>query len=222
MWIHIYDFIVLMNFIIEYKARSKMKIKKSLKSKQFKSRNQQIIVEIFAQFTYKIVLFFDCKMRIQNDHLFEQIQQKLYIWNICCFRIQNDSVFQRIAKIKNVQFRNFRINIRFRFSNLQNDYLILCNCDESKTLFLWILDIFRYLFYEFHCFTYTTWSVWFYIRCQNCYTYENLFYMFGNDLTSCCRKRQLVMKESCWKEEVRNCSSNETLESIELNFIDMT
>ena len=118
--------------------------------------------------------------------------------------------------------RGSRISIRFRLSGLQNSHLASYKCDEGKVLILWILGILRYLFYESHWFTHSTWSIWLKIQCQDCYAYRDLCYMLGDDLTRCCRGRQLVMKGSCWREGVRKWPGNETLGSIGLGPIGMT
>ena len=159
MWITIYEYITLWNLFTEYKTRSKMKIKKLLKSKHIVSKNQQNVAEIFAKITYKMILF-----------------------------------FSELQKLKTFKNRKFRISIRFRLSNLRIDHLISCNCDENKVLLLRYFSNFRYLFHEFHCFTHTTWSVWFNIRCQICNVYKNLCCMLKNDLLIVVENDNLLWK----------------------------
>ena len=134
-WI-LYEYITSFDFNIDHETRSKIKIKKLSKSKHIVSKNQQIIVEIFAQFIYKIVLFFDCKMRMHNNHLFEQFN-KNYIFEIfAVFAYKTILFFNKLQKLKTFKNRKFRINIRFRFSNLQNNHSISNNCNKNKILFL--------------------------------------------------------------------------------------
>ena len=199
-----------------------MKIKRSLKSKHIYSRSN-IVVEIFAEFTYKIVLFSDTSITIRTLETIAEcacrminllsISIKINTFEVfAVFAYKMTLFFDNMQDSESCKTKNLESAYDFDISSLQNSHLISCNCDESKALLLRYFDNLRYLFDESHCFTHTTWSVWFNIRCQDCYVYEN----------RCCRERQLVMKESYWRKEVRKWSSNETLESKELDSIDMT
>ena len=124
MRILIYEYVVLLNFIAEYKTRSKMKIKKLLKSKHDESRNQRIVVETFVEFTYKMITFSNASTRINSSEIFVVFTYKLNLF------------FDRMKNLKTFEFEIFDSTYDFDVSNIQNNHLTSCNCDESKTLFL--------------------------------------------------------------------------------------
>ena len=163
-WTSFLDLILLLVWVwIEYlitskhKRLSKMKIKRLSKTKHIESENQSIVAEIFIEFTYKMIAFSNISTIVNTSEISVVFAYKMILF----FDNMQNSKFCKIEILESTY--------DFDVSNLQNNHLISCNCDENKVLFLWILDIFRYLFYESFVFTRTTWSSWFSFRCQYCH-----------------------------------------------------
>ncbi|KAG7006066.1 hypothetical protein G7Y79_00016g040510 [Physcia stellaris] len=156
MWMTIYDYAALLDLTTDYKARPKVKIKRLLEPKHIVSRNQQTIAGIFAQFTYKIALFSDCRMRMQNGHLLGQFNRGYTSGISAVFAYKLDLFSGSMEGLETFESEVFDPAYDFGISGLQNSHLVPCNCDEGKALLLWIFGILRYLFYESHCFTHTT------------------------------------------------------------------
>ena len=209
MWMTIYVYVVLLDLTTEYKARPKVKIKRLLESEHIVPRSN-IVAGILAESTYKLALFSDISTRINTSGISAVFAYKMALFS------------DNVQGLGTFNFEVFESTYDFGISGLQNSHLVSCNCDKGKALLLRYFGNLRYLFYEFRCFKHTTWSVWSNIRCQDCYVYGDLCCMLRDDLTRCCRRRQLVMKGSCWREGVRKWSSNETLGPKGLGSIDMT
>ena len=71
-----------------------MKIKKLLKSKHNESKNQRIVAEIFAEFTYKLITFSDASIRINIFEIFAVFTYKMILFfselqKLETFKIEN-------------------------------------------------------------------------------------------------------------------------------------
>ena len=146
------------------------------------------IFEIIAKCACEMIIFSNTLIIVNTFEIFAVFAYKMTLF------------FDSLKNLKTCIFEIFESAYDFDISNLQSNYLISCNCDENKTLFLWILDIFRYLFYEFSFLRRTTWSIWFDFRCQYCFALKTVCCLIENDLMKWCWKQHLAMKENCWKE----------------------
>ena len=127
------------------------------------------IFEIFIVFAYKTIIFSDTSTTINTFEIFVVFAYEMTLF------------FDSLEILKTCKSEIYESTYDFDISNLQSSQLISCNCDENKTLFLWIFDIFRYLFYESSFFRRTTWFIWFDFRCQYCYALENLCCLIEDD-----------------------------------------
>ena len=160
-----------------------MKIKKLSKSKHIDSRNN-IIVEIFAKCTYKVVLFSSTSTKINTSKIFAVFAYKMTLF------------FNELQKLKTFNFEIIESAYDFDFRVCETIIWYHAIATRIKFYFYDIFDIFRYLFYEFHCFTHKTWSVWLNLQCQNCYVYENLCCMFRDDLLIVVENDNLLWKKT--------------------------
>ena len=99
----LYEYVTLLNLSIEYKTRSKMKIKKLSKSKHIETKNQQIVVEIFAKFTYETITFSNASLKVNTLKIFVVLTYEMILF------------FNELQKLKTFNFEILESTYDFDF-----------------------------------------------------------------------------------------------------------
>ncbi|KAG6988491.1 hypothetical protein G7Y79_00072g097530 [Physcia stellaris] len=114
----LYDYITLFDLKTDYKARPKVKIKRSLKSKHIESRSQQTVAGIFAESTYKIALFSGTSTMVRILDIIAECTHKMATFSGTAIRVNTSGIFGCFAykmasfsgSLQGLETFNFEVN----------------------------------------------------------------------------------------------------------------